>query len=134
MPVDKTETVTVRTSEDVVAVRQRVRAHAAEAGFNLVEQTKLVTAASELARNMVDFASGGTALIETVRDDSRVGVRCTFEDHGPGIPDVELAMRDGFTTGRGLGYGLGGAKRLVNQFSLETEAGKGTRVTIARWR
>jgi len=117
-----------------VVVRQRIRALAIQAGLGRVDQTKIVTAASELARNMVDFAGGGVAIIEIVEKDGRTGIRCTFEDHGPGIPDISLAMRDGYTTGEGLGYGLGGAKRLSNEFNIETEIGKGTRVIIARWR
>ena len=128
------ERISVRTSDDVVVVRQRIRALAIQAGLGLVDQTKIVTAASELARNMVDFAGGGVAIIEIVEKDGRTGIRCTFEDHGPGIPDISLAMRDGYTTGEGLGYGLGGAKRLSNEFNIETEIGKGTRVIIARWR
>lgn len=125
--------MSVATSEDVVAVRQAVRASAQVLGFGLVDQTKLVTAASELARNTVLYGGGGTVEIETLEDPPRRGVRLTFEDHGPGIPDVEQALRDGFTTGTGLGLGLGGARRLVNEFEIRSQPGTGTRVRIARW-
>ena len=125
---------TVQSAEDVVAIRQAVRQRAVELGFNLVDQTKIVTAASELARNTVQHGGGGRVTIEAVEDFGRRGVRLTFEDEGPGIPNVELAMKDGFTTGGGLGLGLSGARRLSNDFSIESTVGKGTRVTITRWR
>ena len=134
MPVTKTETLSVRASAEVVSVRHRVRAFAIECGFSLVEQTKIVTAASELARNMVDYGKGGTVLIELIDDGSRRGVRLTFEDQGPGILDITEALRDGHTTGSGMGLGLGGAKRLSNEFHLYSAVGQGTRVTIARWK
>ena len=124
----------VQTAEDVVAIRQAVRQRAVELGFNLVDQTKIVTAASELARNTVQHGGGGRVTIEAVEDFGRRGIRLTFEDEGPGIPNVELAMKDGFTTGGGLGLGLSGARRLSNDFSIESTVGKGTRVTITRWR
>jgi len=124
----------VQTSEDVVAIRQAVRKRAVELGFNLVDQTKIVTAASELARNTVQHGGGGRVIIEAVEDFGRRGVRLTFEDEGPGIPDVALAMKDGFTTGTGLGLGLSGARRLSNDFSIQSAPGKGTRVVITRWR
>jgi serine/threonine-protein kinase RsbT len=124
----------IRTSDDVVRIRQQVRACAIEVGLSLVDQTKFITAASELARNTLDYGGGGTALIEVVSEEFRKGLRLTFEDRGPGIPDVELAMKDGYTTGSGLGLGLSGAKRLSNEFSLETRPGEGTRVTIVRWK
>ena len=124
----------IRSSEDVVRVRQRVRAVAVEAGLSLVDQTKIVTAASELARNTVIYGGGGTVRLEALNDGSRRGLRLTFEDSGPGIADVEQALRDGFTTGGGLGLGLGGAKRLCNEFKIDTAPGKGTRITIARWK
>ena len=124
----------VQTSEDVVAIRQAVRQRAIELGFNLVEQTKIVTAASELARNTVQHGGGGRVTIESIESLGRRGLRLTFEDHGPGIPDVELAMRDGYSTGGGLGLGLGGARRLSNDFHIESQPGKGTRVAITRWR
>ena len=125
---------TVQSPEDVVAIRQAVRQRAVELGFNLVDQTKIVTAASELARNTVQHGGGGRVTIDAVEDFGRRGIRLTFEDEGPGIPNVELAMKDGFTTGGGLGLGLSGARRLSNDFSIESTAGKGTRVTITRWR
>jgi serine/threonine-protein kinase RsbT len=124
----------VQRAEDVVAIRQAVRQRAVELGFNLVDQTKIVTAASELARNTVQHGGGGRVTIEAVEDFGRRGIRLTFEDEGPGIPNVELAMKDGFTTGGGLGLGLSGARRLSNDFSIESTVGKGTRVTITRWR
>jgi serine/threonine-protein kinase RsbT len=125
---------TVQSAEDVVAIRQAVRQRAVELGFNLVDQTKIVTAASELARNTLQHGGGGRVTIDAVEDFGRRGIRLTFEDEGPGIPDVELAMKDGFTTGGGLGLGLSGARRLSNDFSIESTVGKGTRVTITRWR
>jgi serine/threonine-protein kinase RsbT len=125
---------TVQSAEDVVAIRQAVRQRAVEMGFNLVDQTKIVTAASELARNTLQHGGGGRVTIEAVDNFGRRGIRLTFEDEGPGIPDVELAMKDGFTTGGGLGLGLSGARRLSSDFSIESAPGKGTRVTITRWR
>jgi serine/threonine-protein kinase RsbT len=107
---------------------------AVEAGLKLVDQTKVITAASELARNTVIYGGGGTLLLETVSSGSRKGVRLTFEDHGPGIADLELAMKDGYTTGGGLGLGLSGAKRLSNEFEIFSKVGEGTRITITRWR
>jgi len=124
----------VRTAEDVVIVRQAVRQRAVELGFSLVDQTKLVTAASELARNLVQHAGGGIVTVETENDGGRRGVRVIFEDHGPGIENTELAMRDGYSTAGGLGLGLGGAKRLSNDFKIESVPGKGTRIVIARWK
>jgi serine/threonine-protein kinase RsbT len=120
--------------EDVVGVRQAVRQRAVDLGFNLVDQTKLVTAASELARNTVQHGRGGTVRIESVTQGSRVGLRLTFEDRGPGISDVDAAMRDGFSTAGGLGLGLGGAKRLTSEFAIVSRPGEGTRVTIVRWK
>lgn len=128
------ETLELTSSEDVIRVRQRVRALAGDMGFRLVDQTKLVTAVSELARNMVEFGGGGSVLIEAIRNDTKQGVRLTFEDHGPGIPDIELALKDGYSTGGGLGLGLGGSRRLVNEFHIDSQVGKGTRVSITRWR
>ena len=127
------ETLAVRESRDVVAVRQAVRRRSSDLGFTLVDQTKLVTAASELARNMVDYGGGGTATIEWM-DGPRRGLRIVFEDQGPGIADIAAALQPGYTTGNGLGLGLGGAKRLVNDFDIRSAPGQGTRVTIARWR
>jgi serine/threonine-protein kinase RsbT len=127
-------TVQIRTSDDVVQVRQRVRSSAVAAGLSLVDQTKIVTAASELARNTLAYGGGGTMTIAIIADGFRRGVRLVFEDHGPGIADIQLALTDGYTTGNGLGLGLSGAKRLSNEFSIESQVGVGTRVTIARWR
>src|ERR671910_3164214 len=123
----------VQTAEDVVSIRQAVRQRAVELGFNLVDQTKIVTAASELSRNTVQYGGGGRVTIESVEDLGRRGIRLTVEDDGPGIPDVDLAMKDGYTTGGGLGLGLSGARRLSNEFSIQSAPGKGTRVTITRW-
>jgi serine/threonine-protein kinase RsbT len=125
----------VRSSEDVVLARQAVRRRAVEQGFSLVDQTKLVTAASELARNTLEYGGGGVMQIDVLHDGSgRRGVRLTFVDQGPGIPDIAQAMKDGFTSGGGLGLGLGGAKRLSNEFEIESQPGVGTRVAITRWR
>jgi serine/threonine-protein kinase RsbT len=124
----------IRTQDDIVRVRQLVRSKASEIGLSLVDQTKIVTAASELARNVFDYGGGGRMHAEIVSDLGRRGLRLTFEDSGPGIADVEQALRDGFTTGDGLGLGLGGAKRLCNEFKIDSAPGKGTRVTIARWK
>jgi len=128
------EIVACRLATDVVTVRQKARAWASELGFSLVDQTKLVTAASELARNMVDYGRGGTVRLEAHNDDVRRGLRLIFEDHGPGIANMELAMKDGYTTGNGLGLGLSGAKRLVNEFEIDSKVGQGTRIAITRWR
>jgi len=111
-----------------------VRAWMVDQGFSLVDQTKMVTAASELARNAVDHAGGGTVRMEALVDGGRSGIRLVFEDHGPGIPDMALAMQDGFSTVGGLGLGLGGAKRLVNEFAIHSQPGEGTRVAVTRWK
>ena len=124
----------LETSEHVVVARQSVRQLAIQLGFSLVDQTKVITAASELARNTIQHGGGGSAVVETVNDGSRRGLRLTFEDQGPGIPDVALAMKDGYTTAGGLGLGLSGAKRLSNEFSIASMPGEGTRVVITRWR
>jgi len=124
----------IRSGDDVVRVRQAVRLRAVDAGLSLVDQTKIVTAASELARNTLDYGGGGTVTVELLNDGLRRGVRLTFEDQGPGIADIELALRDGYTSGSGLGLGLSGAKRLSNEFSIASTPGQGTRVTIARWK
>jgi serine/threonine-protein kinase RsbT len=124
----------VRASPDVVRIRQVVREHAIAQGLSLVDQTKIVTAASELARNTIDYGGGGTAAITRVQDGTRKGVRVTFSDKGPGIADVELALKDGYTSGGGLGLGLGGAKRLASEFSIQSAPGQGTRIVITRWR
>jgi serine/threonine-protein kinase RsbT len=127
-------TLPIRRSDDVVAVRQKVRTFAIDVGLSLVDQTKIVTAASELARNTLDYGGGGEAIIERIDDGLRKGVRLTFEDKGPGIADIALALKDGYTTGSGLGLGLSGAKRLSNEFEIQSKVGEGTRVTIARWK
>jgi serine/threonine-protein kinase RsbT len=124
----------IRASEDIVRMRAAVRQAAIAHGFSLVDQTKIVTAASELARNTLDYGQGGEVEIELVKNGTRSGVRLTFVDQGPGIDDVQLALKDGYTTGRGLGLGLGGARRLSNEFSIESRPGAGTRVVILRWR
>jgi serine/threonine-protein kinase RsbT len=132
--IEKEQTVPIRTAEDVVRARREVRAQAITAGFNLVEQTKIVTAASEVARNTLDYGGGGTMRIDLVREGARRGVRLVFSDNGPGIADLGLALTDGYTTGSGLGLGLSGAKRLSNEFHIETAVGKGTIVTLVRWK
>jgi serine/threonine-protein kinase RsbT len=134
MAILRSETVPIQSSADVVAVRQAVRTAATELGFSLVDQTKIVTAASELARNTLDYGGGGSLLLQTLNDGIRKGLKLLFEDHGPGIPDVQMALKDGFTTGGGLGLGLGGARRLVNDFDIQSKFGEGTRVTITRWK
>jgi serine/threonine-protein kinase RsbT len=128
------ESFPLTSSEHIVIVRQAVRQRAVESGFTLVDQTKIVTAASELARNTLLHGGGGVAVVETMQNGTRTGVRLTFEDKGPGIPDVAVAMRDGYSTAGGLGLGLSGAKRLSNEFSIETNPGDGTRVIITRWK
>ncbi len=128
-----TETLPIKNGDDIVRVRQKVRIRAVEIGLSLVDQTKLITAASELARNALDYGKGGHADIETIAELKR-GVRIVFRDEGPGIADIQQAMTDGFTSGSGLGHGLGGAKRLVDEFDIQSRPGKGTTVTIARWK
>ncbi|MDR3633042.1 MAG: anti-sigma regulatory factor [Isosphaeraceae bacterium] len=134
MVVSESDTLPIRSSDDVVLVRQAVRKWAIELGFSLVDQTKMITAASELARNTVDYGGGGTVLLERLEDGVKKGLRLTFEDHGPGIADISLALTDGYTTGKGMGMGLSGSKRLVNEFAIDSRVGEGTRVTITRWK
>src|SRR5687768_11886336 len=134
MRIAKSETMSVRAAPEVVGVRHQVRKWAVEIGFSLVEQTKIVTAASELARNMVDYGGGGTLTLEWLDDGIRRGLRLIFLDHGHGIPDLDAALRDGFTTGSGMGLGLGGARRLSNDFEIRTAPGEGTRIAITRWK
>jgi serine/threonine-protein kinase RsbT len=134
MPVLLSEQRPIRSSEDVVGVRQTVRQRAVDLGFNLVDQTKIVTAASELARNTLIYGGGGVLRLEGLEEGTRRGLRLTFEDQGPGIPNLELALKDGYTTGNGLGLGLSGARRLSNEFAIDSKVGEGTRVTIVRWR
>ena len=133
MAVLREETLGIQSDADVVRVRQMTRELAVALGFRLVDQTKIVTAASELARNTLVHGGGGAALLETVHDGARRGLRLTFTDKGPGIADVSRALTDGYTTGSGLGLGLGGAKRLSNEFEISSAPGQGTRVRIARW-
>jgi len=127
-------TVPIRTGEDVVRVRQETRRYAIEAGLGLVDQTKIVTAASEIARNTLDYGKGGQAIIEVVQIGARRGVRIVFEDNGPGIADIELALKDGYTSGKGMGLGLGGARRLSSEFTITSTPGNGTTVTIGRYK
>jgi serine/threonine-protein kinase RsbT len=134
MSLSKREVLPLKNSNDVVMARQKVRQWAIELRFSLVDQTKLVTAASELARNALNYGLGGEMTMEVITAGAKSGLRLTFEDHGPGIPDIERALRDGYTTGAGMGLGLGGSKRLVNEFEIESEVGKGTRVTVVRWK
>jgi serine/threonine-protein kinase RsbT len=134
MAVLRHETRPIQSDEDVVGVRRVVREWSIAAGFSLVDQTKMITAASELARNALEYGGGGTLLLEQLNDGSKRGLRLTFDDQGPGIPDVDLALRDGYTTGGGLGLGLSGARRLSNEFAIDSAPGKGTRVAITRWR
>ncbi|MDQ7248986.1 ATP-binding protein [Dongia sedimenti] len=124
----------IQSSDDIVRVRQEVRRRAAAAGLGIVDQTKFVTAASEIARNTLDYGGGGIVRLEAVQDGARKGLRLIFEDHGPGIASIDLALTDGYTTGGGLGLGLSGSRRLCNEFAIESKPGEGTRVTIARWK
>jgi serine/threonine-protein kinase RsbT len=134
MSLSKREVVPLKSSNDVVMARQKVRQWAIELRFSPVDQTKLVTAASELARNTLLYGLGGEMTIEVITAGAKAGLRLTFEDHGPGIPDIEQALKDGYTSGSGMGLGLGGSRRLVNEFWIESEVGKGTRVTVVRWK
>jgi serine/threonine-protein kinase RsbT len=134
MLVVREETLGVHSDEDVVRIRQVTRRWAVDLGFSLVDQTKIVTAASELARNTFVHGGGGVTLIEDLEEGARRGLRLTFEDKGPGIADVPQALRDGYTTGSGLGLGLGGARRLSSEFDITSAPGQGTRVRITRWR
>jgi serine/threonine-protein kinase RsbT len=128
------ETLPIGSETDVVAIRNAVRRWSVELAFSTLEQTKIVTAASELARNTLIYGGGGTVTLEAVENGVRRGLRLTFEDHGPGISDIEQALTDGFSSGGGLGLGLSGAKRLVNEFEIDSRAGEGTRVMVARWK
>jgi serine/threonine-protein kinase RsbT len=128
------ESMEIRASDDIVLVRQAVRKKSIALGFGLVDQTKVVTASSELARNTLDYGGGGTVLLELVENGTRSGLKLTFEDQGPGIPDIALALTDGYTTGNGMGLGLSGAKRLSNEFEIWSKPGEGTRVSILRWK
>jgi serine/threonine-protein kinase RsbT len=134
MPTTKTERLGIRQSDDVVRVRQLTRTLALEIGLSLVDQTKIITASSELARNTLDYGGGGDVTMEIIDQGGRRGLRLTFEDKGPGIADIEQALKDGFTSGKGMGLGLGGSKRLCNEFSIDSKPGEGTKVIIARWK
>ena len=134
MEVLKADSASIGSSSDVVKVRQLVRQWTISLGFSLVDQTKMVTAASELARNAWEHGGGGTVTLESLNNESRRGLRLTFSDQGAGIADVEQALKDGYTTGGGMGLGLGGAKRLVNEFKIDSAPGQGTKVMIVRWR
>jgi serine/threonine-protein kinase RsbT len=124
----------IEKEQDVVPYRNRVKEYAVKIGMSLVNQTKLITAASELVRNMLKYANGGLAIIEVINKGRDNGIRLVFDDKGPGIADINLAMKDGFSTGKSLGIGLPGTKRLVNDFDLKSEVGKGTTVTIIKWK
>jgi serine/threonine-protein kinase RsbT len=132
--VEKNEHLAIRAGDDVVRARQAVRALALQAGFSLVDQTKIITAASEIARNTLDYGGGGELALELLRDGARRGLRLTFTDRGPGIADIEQALKDGYSTGNGLGLGLSGAKRLSNEFAIDSKPGAGTKITLARWK
>ena len=134
MNILRSETLVLRNSEDIVDARQAVRAWMVAMKFSLVDQTKMVTAASELARNTVEYGGGGSMRMEEIENGAIRGLRLAFEDRGPGIPDLELALKDGYTTGSGLGLGLSGSKRLVNEFEIWSAPGEGTRVTVVKWR
>lgn len=134
MTVLKTGEIPVLTEQDVVVARQTVRKLAQEVTFSLVDQTKMVTAASELARNTVIYGGGGQMRWEILQDGGKTGLRLVFRDEGPGIPDIKLALTDGWTSGTGMGMGLSGTKRLVNEFDLDSSPGNGTKVTITRWK
>jgi len=132
--IQKTETLPIKNGSDVVSVRQRVRVWTTEMKFSLVEQTKIVTAASELARNTLEHGRGGEVQLALLTNGARQGIQLAFSDQGPGIPDVKLALSDGYTTGKGMGLGLGGSRRLMNEFEIETEPGVGTKITCIRWK
>jgi serine/threonine-protein kinase RsbT len=133
MAILRAETLQVRSPNEIAMIRQTVRAWASEIGFSLVDQTKIITAASELARNAATHGGGGTLLLEKLNDENCRGLRLTFEDQGPGIADIDLAMKEGYSTGGGLGLGLSGSRRLVNEFSISSRLGEGTRVSITKW-
>lgn len=132
--VERSDDLLLRSGEDVVRLRQAVRERAVAAGFSLVDQTKIVTAASEIGRNTVQYGGGGVARVAIILNGTRRGVRLEFSDQGPGIADIRQALQDGFTTGTGLGLGLSGAKRLCDEFDIQSEPGKGTRVSLIRWK
>jgi serine/threonine-protein kinase RsbT len=133
MEVLKSETIPVRTSEDVVTVRTSVRKLATELRFGIVDQTKIVTAASEIARNTLDYGRGGDMRMESLTNGMKKGLRLIFSDNGPGIRDIDQALRDGFTSGNGMGLGLGGTRRLMDEFEIASKVNEGTTVTITKW-
>lgn len=128
------DAMNIRNEQDVVPFRNRVKENAVRIGMSLVNQTKLITGASELVRNMLKYGGGGNVLIEVLGKGRDSGIRLTFADEGPGIPNIEKAMQDGFTTGRSMGLGLPGTKRLMNEFAIRSEVGKGTTVTVTKWK
>jgi serine/threonine-protein kinase RsbT len=134
MDVLSAEEFPLRDSDDVVLVRSAARRLAVKLGFGIVDQTKIVTASSELARNTVEYGGGGTARLESLRNDRKTGLRLVFEDQGPGIANIEQALTDGFTSGHGMGLGLGGARRLSHEFEIASTPGIGTRIAIVRWK
>ena len=134
MKAVSSDVMELKTSEDIVLVRQAVRKKAIAMGLGIVDQTKLVTASSELARNLLDYGGGGTVQLDVVENDRKSGIRVIFEDHGPGIADIDLALTDGYTSGNGMGLGLSGAKRLSHEFEIISKVGEGTRVSILRWK
>jgi serine/threonine-protein kinase RsbT len=134
MAVLRSELIPLKATADIVNMRQLVRRWAIDAGFSLVDQTKIVTAASEIGRNTIVYGRGGTATLQLLNDNERKGVRIVFEDKGPGIPDIELALKDGYGTGSGMGLGLGGARRLVNEFQIDSRVNEGTRISLTRWK
>lgn len=134
MVVLNKERLQIAKEQDVVFFRQRLKEHATKIGMTILNQTKLITASSELVRNMLKYGGGGEVFIEVVSEKMQVGIKVVFADKGPGIPDIKKAMQDGFSTGKSLGLGLPGAKRLVNEFDIMSKPGEGTTVTITRWK
>lgn len=134
MTILKNDMRHIRNSDDIVLIRQVVREWALMIQFSLVDQTKIVTASSELARNALEYGGGGVLYLQIISDGIKKGLKLIFEDKGPGIADIDLALKDGYTTGEGMGLGLGGAKRLVNEFYIESSVGQGTKVTVIRWK
>lgn len=128
------DVMSIVREQDVIPFRNRLKEYAVKIGMSLVNQTKIITAASELVRNMLKYANGGKVYIEVISKGRENGIRLVFEDKGPGIPNIEQAMKDGFSTGRSLGLGLPGAKRLVSEFNVQSEVGKGTTVTVVKWK
>jgi serine/threonine-protein kinase RsbT len=128
------DNMTIRYDQDVVPFRNRVKEYAVKIGMSVLNQTKLITGASELVRNMLKYGEGGNVLIEVLSKERDSGIRLVFEDKGPGIPDIKLAMQDGYTTGKSMGLGLPGTKRLMNEFHIESEVGRGTKVTVIKWK